>query len=384
MSAPAMPPPPSNPAENDGPRILGATLAVTTIAVLSSIARIYVRTSMIRNFGLDDFFMTFATLLVIVEQGIVIGSVHHGAGRHMGDIEPSDIMMGMKLNFISQILYLFGICFVKLAVGAMLLRIASVGFYKRLIIGVMIFMSVYTVGCFFTLVFQCTDIRAMWDPVVQAQATCWTPQTLQALSYTNVAFNIFTDLLFAVFIPVPMLWKLNVNTRTRISIMVTLGLGIFACAAAFIKMGYLFNYGINGDWLWDSRDLTIWAVTEVCVAMVGANLPSLRPLFKGVLGSTLGYGTATGKKSTTGYQRQHDATSRHNKSHLDETSSERAFNPACAYEMNCQSKQTKMSTVVFSDRTGLSSDDTVNASRGPATAQNGITMTTTTNIDYSS
>ncbi|KAL2270522.1 hypothetical protein VTJ83DRAFT_2706 [Remersonia thermophila] len=382
MSAPDMPPLPSNPAENDGPRILGATLTVTTIAVLTSIARIYVRTNMVRSFGLDDYFMVFATLLVIVEQGIVIGSVHHGAGRHMGDLAPEDIGMGMKLNFISQPLYLFGICFVKLSAGAMLLRIASVGFYRRLIIGVMVFMSVYTVACFFTLVLQCTDIRVMWDMTVQA--TCWAPQTLQALSYTNVALNIFTDLLFAIFIPVPMLWNLNVNTRTRISIMVTLGLGIFACAAAFIKMGYLFNYGINGDWLWDSRDLTIWAVTEVCVAMVGANLPSLRPLFKSFLGTTFGYGSATGKKNTTGYQRQHDTTPRRNKSQLDETSSERAFNPACLYEMNAQSKQSKMSTVVFSDRTGLSSDDTVNASRGPAAAHNGITMTTSTNIEYSS
>jgi hypothetical protein len=201
---------------------------------------------------------------------------------------------------------------------------------------------------------------------------------LQGLSYANVACNILTDLLFGIFIPLPMLWNLNVNTRTRLSIMFTLGLGVFTCAAAVVKVGYLVNYGKNGDWLWDSRDLTIWSVTEVGVGMFGGNLPALRPLFKSILGSTLRYGSASRK--ATGYHRQE---STHGKSHLDETSSERAFNPACLYEMSNQNKQSKMSTVVFADRTGMSSDDSVNNGK-PGPSSNGITMTTTTNIDYSS
>lgn len=55
----------------------------------------------------------------------------------------------MKLNFISQPLYLFAICFVKLSVGFSLLRIASTQVYRNLIIGIMGFMLFYIVGCFF-------------------------------------------------------------------------------------------------------------------------------------------------------------------------------------------------------------------------------------------
>lgn len=39
------------------------------------------------------------------------------------------------LNFISQLTYLYGICFAKLAVGASLLRIASTRLWKNLILG---------------------------------------------------------------------------------------------------------------------------------------------------------------------------------------------------------------------------------------------------------
>lgn len=166
---PEVPPLPSNPAENDGPRIIGATLTIVLLGVLASLLRFYVRLFVVRNFGLDvsvhwsglqlraetaayfaqDVFMVAATLLIVVEEALVIASVRYGAGRHMGDIPPEDIPMGIKLNYITQPLYLFGIYFVKMAVGSMLLRIASVPIYKRLIIGIMVFMTFYTIGCFF-------------------------------------------------------------------------------------------------------------------------------------------------------------------------------------------------------------------------------------------
>lgn len=41
------------PNENQGPTILGATLTVTIAALLTTIARLYVRMRMIRNVGWD-------------------------------------------------------------------------------------------------------------------------------------------------------------------------------------------------------------------------------------------------------------------------------------------------------------------------------------------
>ncbi|KAF5231061.1 hypothetical protein FOXYS1_15842, partial [Fusarium oxysporum] len=112
------------------------------------------------------------------------------------------------------------------------------------------FMAFYTIGCFFTIIFQCSDIRVLWDNSIPL--TCWPQKTLQGLSYTNAALNIITDLLFAIVIPTPMLWNLNVHFRTRLTLIGILGLGVFACAAAFVKLSYVANYGKLGDWLWDS------------------------------------------------------------------------------------------------------------------------------------
>lgn len=73
----------------------------------------------------------------IAGQGIVIPQVYFGAGRHIEYIDPLDFQTAFKLNFVSQPIYLFGICLVKISVGFFLLRIAVKPFYKRLIITIM-------------------------------------------------------------------------------------------------------------------------------------------------------------------------------------------------------------------------------------------------------
>jgi hypothetical protein len=129
----------------------------------------------------------------------------------------------------------------------------------------------------------------LWDPSIKA--TCWSLRTIVALSYTNAALNITTDILFSIAIPLPMLWKLQVNFRTWVSLLCILGIGVFACAAASIKVSYLPNYGKEGDLLWDSRNITIWTAVELNVAITAASLPCLKPIFKKVLASRYGRGS---------------------------------------------------------------------------------------------
>ena len=73
----------------------------------------------------------------IAGQCVVVPQVLYGAGRHIEYIPPADFQMAMKLNFISQPIYLAGICMVKISVGFFLLRIAVRPMFRRLIIGIM-------------------------------------------------------------------------------------------------------------------------------------------------------------------------------------------------------------------------------------------------------
>jgi hypothetical protein len=95
----------------------------------------------------------------IVGLALAVVQAQYGAGRHRGDVPPDTYQYGMFINFISQPIYLYAICFAKLAVGAALMRIAADKFYKYVILGVMGFMLFYTTACFFVSIVS-TSISA--------------------------------------------------------------------------------------------------------------------------------------------------------------------------------------------------------------------------------
>lgn len=142
-----------------------------------------------------------------------------------------------------------------------------------------------------TILFQCSNPATRWDSTVKG--SCWPQRVVQGLGYTDATLNIATDVFFAVVIPVPSFWNLNVNRRTRVSLIAVLGLGVFACAASITKTVHLYNLGNSSDWLWDSRNISIWHVVELNTGVVAGSLPAVRPLFRGVLGAAPGIMSAT-------------------------------------------------------------------------------------------
>lgn len=233
--------------------------------------------------------------------------------------------------------------------------------------------------------FQCTNLRILWNPTVNA--TCWTPRTIRALSYTNSALNIFTDLLFSIVIPLPMLWRLHVNFRTWVTLMCILGLGVFACIAASVKVSFLPNYGKQGDFLWDSRNITIWVATELNVAITAASLPCLKPLFKSVLGSTYGRGTREssnaqrrGRKSWYALQDSERKSAR--KDILDDTESQAAFElENCGSEAFVHNKSGTTTEIGQADPERRESNP--NQSALPQDSEKSILTTTTMSVRYS-
>lgn len=79
---------------------------------------------------------------------IIILEVYYGAGRHIAYIpHPSDVVNGLRLNFITQPIYIFAITFVKVSIGLFLLRLTPKERFKRFIWVVQAFMAIYnTVG----------------------------------------------------------------------------------------------------------------------------------------------------------------------------------------------------------------------------------------------
>lgn len=240
-----------------------------------------------------------------------------------------------------------------------------------------------------------------WDSSVKG--TCWPQHVVQGLGYTDATLNIATDVFFAVVIPVPLFWNLNVNRRTRVSLIAVLGLGVFACAASIIKTVYLYNLGNYSDWLWDSRNISIWHVVELNTGVIAGSLPAMRPLFRGVLGgsiwdhehhnfylrgSQLGTTASSGRKSTW----LRAVTKGRGSGATDETNSERAFNAGGKdqdgnepepYELGYLGTRRSTISTSFVSSGGNTSGGTAGAhGQGRTKGQRGIRKTSTTTVDF--
>jgi hypothetical protein len=53
-----------------------------------------------------------------------------------------------------------------------------------------------------------------------------------------------------------------------------------ACIAGIIKITVIPSYDRNGDFLYESAELTIWTTTELNVGILAGSIPCLKPLYR--------------------------------------------------------------------------------------------------------
>ena len=129
-------------------------------------------------------------LLIILQSfslsgmAVVLAEVHYGAGRHAAYLTPAIVRTGLKLNFVTQPMYLWGNTFTKISISLFILRLTPAIEYRWFLWGMITFMSVYTTVFFVTILLSCTPIWAVWDLSVKAK--CFSPANLLALAYLNV------------------------------------------------------------------------------------------------------------------------------------------------------------------------------------------------------
>ncbi|KAI5779939.1 hypothetical protein DFH27DRAFT_364236 [Peziza echinospora] len=202
------------------------------------------------------------------------------------------------ISFFKSQLFVLGVNSIKVSIALLLMRLATLSKYKRFLWGTIGFMVCFTIACLGTLIFNCSPVAGAWDPKVKAAGHCYSKTVFKNIGLFNTVVNVVTDVMFAT-IPIPLIWKLQIGTRTRISLALILGLGYFACAAGIVKGVKQANYlKIKDSTFWE--EIGTWGYIQMCVGIIAACVPTLKPLFKavtGLKGSTNGGRTPRGNLS---------------------------------------------------------------------------------------
>ncbi|KAK3293846.1 uncharacterized protein B0H64DRAFT_475410 [Chaetomium fimeti] len=191
---------------------------------------------------------------------------------------------GLFWFFMFEVFYCVNIIPVKLSISLALVRIAE---NRRAFIyvqyGVMAMFTIMNLVAGFYIIFHCNPVSAAWDTsALQNGGKCNPAEYLADIYYATTAVNIFTDWVTA-FMPIPLLWNVQLNRNTKVSVAVLLGLGFFASISACVRLKYTVNLTASENYLYALADIVIWGYAENGLGLIVGCVMTLRPLFRKAL-----------------------------------------------------------------------------------------------------
>ncbi|KAI1084177.1 hypothetical protein F5B20DRAFT_523968 [Whalleya microplaca] len=251
-----------------------------SVALIIVGLRVYGRTKS-RQFGWDDTLACMAMALSIAETGCSYMAMRTAyLGVHAYNIPIiADVRIGMKWNYVVQILYNPILALIKSSVLLFLLRI---GGQKRNIRYSIYTLNVFNIGLmigiFITVIFQCTPIPYFWERITNPamQGKCLDTGVFYV---TTASLTIFTDVLVLA-LPFWIFMGLKMSPKIKLAIMAVFLLGAIVTVVSVLRLLWIIEtslYPMAPDYSYDIR--FTYSAVETNLAIITASGPALRPLF---------------------------------------------------------------------------------------------------------
>lgn len=231
----------------------------TTIACLSVSLRTFTRTVLVRNMGLDDYFIIAAAvrkpqssspalcvprtnihqlgsvafltatmyrklhlfpMIVVVPLFNTFAEAKYGLGDA---VHLSVIHNFLQALLATTIAYNFAHISMKFSILLQCRRIFSSTSAQRLFTGLIIWLSIYGLFCFLSTIITCLPVAKYWDDTIPGRCI-----DRSKLHYVLAGFNIVNDSALLV-APLPFLKKLHIAWRAKLVL-----IGVFACGGLYV------------------------------------------------------------------------------------------------------------------------------------------------------
>ncbi|KAL1597762.1 hypothetical protein SLS60_008249 [Paraconiothyrium brasiliense] len=139
---------------------------------------------------------------------------------------------------------------------------------------------------FFISVLQCTPVTYFWEKF-SGSGTCVNINAIIGIAFAYSAVASVCDFTFGL-LPIFLVWNLNMAKNQKLMLIPILSMACVASVAVTVRMGYLMKFK-SPDFLWDTLDVAIWSDIEQGLAITAGSLATLRPLYREITKSLLGW-----------------------------------------------------------------------------------------------
>ncbi|KAJ4368604.1 hypothetical protein N0V86_009511 [Didymella sp. IMI 355093] len=276
-----------------GPILNGVMWLQVTISSLFIALRIYTRYYIIRSLGWDDYMMVInlATFIAFIATTSI--GVSFGVGKTTEDIVRLglDNSKAIYWEAIGQGICIMGIAVSKAAIALFLLRIVVRKWHIALLWSVMISTLIFSTITTALLFLQCKPVSFLWDPTIPG-GHC--PINFTDVGLSMGAWSASMDFILAI-LPWPVVMGLNMKRKEKITIACGLSLGVFAGCCSVVRTVELRTLASKANYVHDTAPMLLWSSSEICLTIICACIPVLRPLYV-----KLAYGSRGDSSSASG------------------------------------------------------------------------------------
>ncbi|ESZ99047.1 hypothetical protein SBOR_0581 [Sclerotinia borealis F-4128] len=269
----------------------GCYAASVILLIASTIAvglRMTIRKIKEAKLGFDDLFISVALLLSYAQAIIIIWGTARGTvgTTTLQNPETGAIIVThheveiSHIAFLSQVISIVTYGLLKLSVLILFRRIFIGKIFNIVSIIAMTIVVGWSVSFFFATIFQCgTKPSWLWSSPKAVATYCADYKYIQLGHATS---DVATDLL-VLFIPLPIIWKLQMTMSQKLSLMCVFVLGYISTAAATARIVFIYDdlyktttgaRNLRGE----ETNVMLWGYVEAGVGIIAACLPTLRPL----------------------------------------------------------------------------------------------------------
>ncbi|EHY55821.1 hypothetical protein ABEF92_000416 [Exophiala dermatitidis] len=273
-----------------GPATSAVTIAITVLATVFVAARFYTRVWLVRSIKQDDWWILAAWILAVGFSTSICIAVKYGLGKHKADIPDSSFTTLRKAEYGFSILYNPALMLTKTSIVVFYLSVMSKDVdpvFKWCNWLTLALVNLVGAALTFYNIFQCRPIAAGYQYPTPNHAKC---TDIVTLYLSSAPINIITDIAI-LFLPMPILTRMRLPRKQKVILVVTFSFGAFVAVVDVIRIAYLQNAALNrfkasgtrlveqNDFSWYASLSFMWSAVEVCIGIICACVPSLKPLF---------------------------------------------------------------------------------------------------------
>ncbi|KAK3326856.1 hypothetical protein B0H66DRAFT_589376 [Apodospora peruviana] len=289
---------PARAAESNTAMILTVMTVFHALALIFVSLRLYARLVLVKAPGRDDIAMALCGGIanwllakkICATGGWIVFVIQskYGLGKHTDTIPKEDMIVFQHAGFWQSIVSTTcSLGLLKISIAFSLLRLSTHKWYNWALWATIGFVCCYSFMGAMTFFLHCSPMEAHWKTAIPG-ATCYSISLFVTFALINTSFNIFTDVLFAVF-PIPIIWTLQMKRKLRLYLIGILSLGYFAVAMGIVKAVYQIAFSKEKDKTF-YQSVQFWGFLQLNVGIIAACAPTLKPLFTRILGlSTTNY-----------------------------------------------------------------------------------------------